>query len=466
MLKLSLFLFFLLIPPLSEGFAAVSKESNKKVYVVKKEVKSLSKKADQKKAERKKLDQKKSIQKTKKSEKKEVKNKAKTVIKKEKKPEVITKIEKKPEVAEKEEVNNEAIDAQFYFLMDPDTNEVLLSKNADVRVAPSSMTKLMTAYVVFDQMSKGALNPGQQCLVGKNAWKKSGSSMFLNYRDVVSIDELLKGLLVVSGNDAAIVLAESISGSVANFADLMNLKAREIGLKNSHFKNPHGLNEEGHYMTVHDLAILAQRIYHDFPQYSEYLGMKDFTYGNITQINRNPLIKNDYEGVLGGKTGHTDDGGYGVVAVVKRFDRRLIAVVNKAKTPKQRTQMITRIFDYGFDAYKKITLFKRDQDIIALKVWLGKDSKLEAVSGNDVAFNIPREKSLDSINVTVKYNAPIYAPITKGEKVAKLFVEIKNYKTLEFDLLSKENVEKSGYFGKMKQIVSYKLKNFVNHFRK
>jgi D-alanyl-D-alanine carboxypeptidase (penicillin-binding protein 5/6) len=463
MFKLS---FILVISSLlfsSPSFAASNKENNKKVYVVKKDAKSSSKKTVQKKKVTN------STQKPKKN-----KNSAKEVKKNNPKKEIKSKTLKKEEIKKsvkkeeikKDEAKKEEMNMQFYFLIDPDTNEILLSKNADVRAAPSSMTKLMTAYVVFDQMSKGAINPNQQCLVGKNAWKKSGSSMFLNYRDMVSIDELLKGLLVVSGNDAAIVLAESISGSVANFADLMNLKAREIGLKNSHFKNPHGLNEEDHYMTVRDLSTLATRIYRDFPEYSEYLGIKDFTYRNITQHNRNPLIKNDYEGVLGGKTGHTDDGGYGVVGVVKRQDRRLIAVVNKAKTPKQRTEMITKIFDYGFDEYKKLTLFKKDQDITKLKTWLGKKNKLAAVSQQDISFNIPREKSLDSINVTVKYSTPIYAPIAKGDKIAKLYVEIKNYKTLEFDLFAKEDLEKSGYFGRIKQILSYKLKTLYNNFRK
>ena len=357
-------------------------------------------------------------------------------------------------------------EAQYYFLVDLDTKEVLLSKNADKPVAPSSMTKLMTAYVVFDQVSKGSIKLEQQCFVGKNAWGKTGSSMFLNYGDVVSIDELVQGLLAVSGNDASIVLAEAISGSVDNFAYLMNLKARELGLKNSHFKNPHGLNEDDHYMTMRDLATLAERMYKDFPQYSDYLGIKDFTYKNITQHSRNPLIKNDYEGIVGGKTGHTDDGGYGVVGVVKRYDRRLVAVVNKAKTSKQRAAIITELFDYGFNEYKKVTLFKKDQTVSKLQTWLGKDSKVEVVPNQDVAFNIPQEKSLDSIIVRVKYKGPIYAPIQKGNKIAKLLINAKGHKVFEYDLFAKETVEQSGYFRKVSQILRYKVRSFVNKFSK
>ncbi len=362
--------------------------------------------------------------------------------------------------------HKELDEAQYYFLADLDTNEVLLSKNADKRVAPSSMTKLMTAYVVFDQVSKGSIKLEQQCFVGKNAWGKTGSSMFLNYGDVVSIDELVQGLLAVSGNDASIVLAEAISGSVDNFAYLMNLKARELGLKNSHFKNPHGLNEDDHYMTMRDLANLAKRMYKDFPQYSDYLGIKDFTYKKITQHSRNPLIKNDYEGIVGGKTGHTDDGGYGVVGVVKRYDRRLVAVVNKAKTSKQRAAIITQLFDYGFNEYKKVTLFKKDQTVSKLQTWLGKDSKVEVVPNQDVAFNIPQEKSLDSIIVRVKYKGPIYAPIQKGDKIAKLLINAKGHKVFEYDLFAKETVEQSGYFRKISQILRYKVRSFVNKFSK
>lgn len=362
--------------------------------------------------------------------------------------------------------HRELDEAQYYFLVDLDTKEVLLSKNADKRVAPSSMTKLMTAYVVFDQVNKGSVKLEQQCFVGKNAWRKSGSSMFLNYGDVVSIDELVKGLLAVSGNDASIVLAEAISGSVDNFAYLMNLKARELGLKNSHFKNPHGLNEDDHYMTMRDLATLAERMYKDFPQYSDYLGIKDFTYRNITQHSRNPLIKNDYEGIVGGKTGHTDDGGYGVVGVVKRYDRRLVAVVNKAKTSKQRAAIITELFDYGFNEYKKVTLFKKDQVAAKLQTWLGKSSRVEVVPNQDISFNLPQEKSLDTIVVKLKYKGPIYAPIQKGDKIAKLIVNVKGSKVLEYDLFAKETVEQSGYFRKVNQILRYKVRSFLNKFSK
>ncbi len=356
-------------------------------------------------------------------------------------------------------------DAQYYFLTDFDTGEVLLSRNPDVQIAPSSMTKLMTAYVVFDQVKRGRLSLNKQCMVGKSAYKKSGSSMFLNYGDIVSINELLRGLLAVSGNDASIVLAESTAGSLEDFVGLMNFKARELNLKNSHFRNPHGLNEDGHYMSIRDLATLTARIYKDFPEYSSYLGIREFTYRNITQHSRNPLIKGNYSGdEVGGKTGHTDDGGYGVAGSVRRDDRRLIAIVNKARTPKLRAAILTELLDYGFDKYKKVTLFKKDSSVTSLETWLAKKPKFEVVTDREVSFNIPKDKSKDNVIVKVKYKGPVNAPIKKGDKMATMFVEVKGYKTFEYPLFAKESVDKAGFFGRMKQISRYKTSGFLNKF--
>ena len=348
----------------------------------------------------------------------------------------------------------------FYFLIDHDTQEILLSKNADTRLAPSSMTKIMTAYVVFDQIRQGRVNLDNECIIGKDAFKKRGSSMFLNYGDIVSIDNLLKGLLAVSGNDASIALAQSVGGSIDNFVALMNFKARELGLKNSNFKNPHGLNEDGHYMSLRDLATLISHVYQDFPEFEPYLSVHEFTYHNITQPNSNPLLKTHYDGIVGGKTGYTNDGGYGVVASVKRGNRRLIAVVNKSRTSKQRTHLITQLFDYGFENYKKITLFEKDQTVTKLNTWMGNKNKVEIASNQEISFNIPKEINADAIKVKVDYETPIYAPIVKGTKVATLKIEIKDYKTLQYSLFAKENVQKAKFLNKVKQKLSYKLSIF------
>jgi D-alanyl-D-alanine carboxypeptidase (penicillin-binding protein 5/6) len=355
-------------------------------------------------------------------------------------------------------------DAQFYFLIDADSKEILLSKNADTRMAPSSMTKLMTALVVFDQVKKGKISLNNQCLIGKDAWRKSGSSMFLNYGDVVSIDDLIKGLLAVSANDASIALAQSVGGGVENFASLMNLKALELGMKNSHFTNPHGLHESNHYSSLRDLANLVIHLYEQYPEFASYFSIPEFTYQNITQRNRNPLIKNNYEGIIVGKTGHTNEGGYGVVEFVRRNNRSLVAVVNKMKTPKQRAHVITEMMDYGFFGYKKLELFKQNQDVLDLNIWLGNQEKVTAISKEDIAINIPRYLELKDISVNVKYSDPIYAPIKKDSKIASLQIEINGSKKYEFDLFAKEPVEKVGYIRKASTIAKYKLKKFFNKY--
>ena len=364
----------------------------------------------------------------------------------------------------KEEFAPNLNDAQFYFLIDADSKEILLSKNADTRMAPSSMTKLMTALVVFDQVKKGKISLNNQCLIGKDAWRKSGSSMFLNYGDVVSIDDLIKGLLAVSANDASIALAQSVGGGVENFASLMNLKAFELGMKNSHFTNPHGLHEPNHYSSLRDLANLVIHLYEQYPEFASYFSIPEFTYQNITQRNRNPLIKSNYEGIIVGKTGHTNEGGYGVVEFVRRNNRSLVAVVNKMKTPKQRANVITEMMDYGFFGYKKLELFKQNQDVLDLNIWLGNQEKVTAISKEDIAINIPRYLELKDIAVNVKYSDPIYAPIKKDSKIASLQIEIKGSKKYEFDLFAKEPVEKVGYIRKASTIAKYKLKKFFNKY--
>ena len=363
--------------------------------------------------------------------------------------------------AKAEEFEKNAIEAQYYFLIDADSGEVLLSKNADERIPPSSMTKLMTAYVVFDQIKKGRLSFDNQCLIGKDAWRKSGSSMFLNYGDVVSIDELIRGLLAVSGNDAAIALAESTAGGINNFVGLMNSEARELGMNNSHFQNPHGLHEAAHYMSLRDLATLAAALCRNFPQYEHYLGITEFTYRRITQKSRNPLIKENYEGAIGGKTGHTNEGGYGVIGIVKRDSRRLIAVVNKAKTPKQRSTAIIELFDYGFSHYKKLVLFEKNQSVATVKTWLGDKVQVEAVTNRQISLSIPRDKMLSSVKVKVQYLSPLYTPIQKNAKIANLIIEVEGDRNFEYPLFAKEAVGKAGYFKRINQVLRYKLANFL-----
>jgi len=350
--------------------------------------------------------------------------------------------------------------ANYYLLMDADNYEILKSRNINEKIAPSSMTKLMTAYVVFDQVKKGNVKLQNRCLIGKDAWRKSGSSMFLNYGDVVSIDELVRGLLAVSANDAAIALAQTTANSYEHFIGLMNSKAKELKMYNSHFMNPHGLHQEGHYMTLRDLATLIMKLYQDFPEYAQYLSIPEFTYRNITQKNRNPLIKNNYDGILGGKTGHTNQGGYGLVAIVKRENRRLVAVVNKAPSPKIRENIITELLDYGFNNFKKVYIYEKGDEVANLNVWLGNKKQIKTIVKEDISFNIPRDIDVENIKVELKYLTPLNAPIKKDEVVGTLQINIEGYESKNFDIYAKENIDKVGFIRKIKRILEFKINKY------
>ncbi len=343
-------------------------------------------------------------------------------------------------------IGEEALDKAKYFLLyDPDTNEILVERNSNVAVAPSSMTKLMTAYVVFSQIKQGLVSFNNQCFIGKDAWRKRGSTMFLGYGDIVSIEDLLRGLLVVSGNDAAIALAETTAGSYENFVNLMNAKAKEMGLTSSHFANPHGLNEVGHYMSLRDLATLTKRLLDDFPQYSNFLAIPEFHYRGFSKKNYHPLVKDHYEGVIGGKTGYTSQGGYGAVGIVQRGNRRLIAVVNKAVSSGQRASIIKALMNYGFEKFKKVTIFNKNQMLAKVPVVQGSLSKVEAIVANKVEFNIPATISSEDIKIRIEYESPLVAPITKDSVIGIAKVRIDDFKFLEYPLLAKSDVAKAKY---------------------
>lgn len=353
------------------------------------------------------------------------------------------------------------LDHNFYFLIDKDSHEILLEKNSHTRIAPSSMTKLMTAYVVFDEIKKGNIKLNSQCVIGKDAWRKRGSSMFLNYGDIVSIDKLLKGLLTVSGNDSSIALAQATGRGYSNFISLMNIKARELGMNNSKFQNPHGLNQDRHYMSLYDLATLLSSLYSDFPEFVPYLGIKKFTYGNITQYNRNPLLRTKYKGFIGGKTGHTNDGGYGIAASVTRGNRTLIGVVNKARTSRQRTKFIRQLFDYGFKKYNKIELFKKHQDIALIPTWIGEKDMVSVAPNKNISLNIPKKYNVDDVKVSIEYDGPVQTPIFDGKKIANLRIQIKDQEPIRYSLFATEDVKKAKFFTLISKKVIYQSKRFI-----
>ena len=265
-------------------------------------------------------------------------------------------------------------------LMDYDTGEILFQKNANDRVYPSSMTKIMTTYIIFEKLKNGRLFLTDKILISNNAWKQEGSRMFLDIGSNVSIEELLKGAIVQSGNDASYALAEGTAGTVYEFVNLMNQKAKEMGLENTNFTNPIGFTENNHYMSVKDTAILSKRLIQDFPEYyAQYFAIPEYKYNKITQQNRNELLKT-YEGADGIKTGHTEAAGYSLAASAYRNNRRLIAVINGANTKKDRIEESKNLLNYGFSILTKYTFYKAGEVIKEIPIFYGKEKKVNIIS--------------------------------------------------------------------------------------
>lgn len=336
--------------------------------------------------------------------------------------------------------------AKYAALLDYDTGEVLYQKNADEKMVPSSMTKVMTAYIVFERLKSGILNLDDEFTVSEKAWKKGGSKMFLRHTERVTVEELLNGIIVQSGNDACITVAEGISSSEESFAELMNETAKRIGLTNSNFVNSTGWPDDGHYMSAKDLAVLARRIIKDFPEYYHYFAKAEYKYSNIKQANRNSLLFRDI-GVDGLKTGHTDDGGYGIVISGEKDGRRVLAVVNGLESEFNRTDEAERLLNYGFRNFTKKTLFKKGQVVDNAQVWQGKTDEVSLSVQNDIELLIPKLSSND-IQVGIEYEGPVASPIKKGDKIGSLFIQIPNMERKRYPLVASDDVKQAGSFNR------------------
>jgi D-alanyl-D-alanine carboxypeptidase (penicillin-binding protein 5/6) len=305
--------------------------------------------------------------------------------------------------------------AKYAILVDETTGSILYQKDADIPMAPSSMSKLMTTYVVFDNLKRKKLSLADKFTVSENAWRKQGSKMFVHVNDQVSVEDLLLGVIVQSGNDACITLAEGIAGSEETFAEIMNKKAKELGMNNSHFVNSTGWPESNHLMSSRDLAKLAKAIIEDFPEYYHYFSIDSFVYNKIRQENRNMLLKRGI-GVDGLKTGHADDAGYGITASAKKGNRRLILVVNGLSGTIERANESEKLLQYGFLNFDNISIVKKDQILENARVWLGKDKFIPIRAKEDIIVTLPKDH-IDKINVMIEYNHPIKAPIKEGDHI-------------------------------------------------
>jgi D-alanyl-D-alanine carboxypeptidase (penicillin-binding protein 5/6) len=342
--------------------------------------------------------------------------------------------------------------AKWAIVVDYNTGATLLDKDADVQMPPSSMTKLMTAYLVYDRLKKGKLKLDDELPVSERAWKTGGSKMFVQIGTNVRVEDLIRGMIVQSGNDACIVLAEGISGSEEAFVEQMNLKAKELGLTNSYFKNATGWPDPEHHMSARDIATLARRIIRDFPEYYKYDSEKTFKYNGIEQQNRNPLVQ---KGTADGlKTGHTDDGGYGLVASSLRGSRRVVLVLNGMTSMHQRGEEGERIMDWAFREFEDVTLFTAGDVVEHAPVWLGTSPTVPLVGGRDLVVTMPRQWRRDA-SIKVQYDAPVRAPVARGDTLGHLAVSGQGVPDMDVPLLAGADVPKLGLPGRAIAVLSH-----------
>jgi D-alanyl-D-alanine carboxypeptidase (penicillin-binding protein 5/6) len=337
--------------------------------------------------------------------------------------------------------------AKQAFILDAQTGTVLLDKDADSLMPPASMSKLMTAYMIFQRLKDGRLTLEDEFLVSEKAWRKGGSKMFVEVGSRVSIEDLLRGIIVQSGNDACIVVAEGIAGSEEAFAEMMTETARKIGLEKSVFRNATGWPDEDHVMTARELAILAQRIIADFPEYYHYYAETNFTYNGIRQGNRNPLLYS-MPGADGLKTGHTEASGYGLTASAKRDGRRIILVVNGLPSMNARSQESGRLMDWAFREFEALSLFKAGETVEQAEIWMGDANTVPLVSAEDIVITVPKA-ARRSMVVSAVYDGPVAAPVKQGERIATLRVALPNGATMDYPLQAGADVEELGLFGRM-----------------
>lgn len=341
--------------------------------------------------------------------------------------------------------------ARQAILIDYKTGTVLLEKNADDLMVPSSMTKLMTAFLVFEKLKEGSWKLSDQLPVSETTWRKhvksGGSLMFLPVNSTASVDDLIHGMIIQSGNDACSVLAEAYAGSEEAFGDEMTRRARQIGMKNTNFRNASGLPEPDHLTTARDLSVLARHLINDYPEYFPIYSQREFIFNGIKQGNRNPLLYS-VAGADGLKTGHTEAAGYGLVGTVKRGDRRVIMVINGLKSLKERAEESGRLVEWAFREFENYALFKTGDVVADADVWLGTAATVPLVAGDKLEVTMPRKARRD-MKVTAVYNGPIAAPIKKGQPVGKLVIAAPGVDTVELPLLAGADVEKLGFMGRM-----------------
>ena len=336
--------------------------------------------------------------------------------------------------------------AKSFIIQDFESGRVLAEKNADQPVEPASITKLMTAYVVFNELQAGNIALGDMVTISEKAWRTPGSRMFVEVNKQVSVEDLLQGMIVQSGNDATMALAEHIAGSEETFAALMNRHAEEIGMTGSHFINTTGLPDDNHYMTAKDIALLATLLIKKYPEYYHWYSQKKFTFNEITQYNRNKLLWRD-ESVDGLKTGFTDSAGYCLVTSAKKDGMRLITVVLGTKNANARVDASQALLNYGFRFFETVQLYKAGQELAQGKVWKGEGEQIKLGIRDELFVTIPRGR-YDDLDAQVEMRPELIAPIAEGEEVGQISIRLENDEITSRGLVALESVAEAGFFGR------------------
>jgi D-alanyl-D-alanine carboxypeptidase (penicillin-binding protein 5/6) len=341
------------------------------------------------------------------------------------------------------------IDTQGHnvILLDATTNTVLFEKNADQHMPTSSMSKVMSAFVVFEALRAGRLSLDDMLQVSEHAWRMQGSKMFVELGAKIKVEDLIRGMVIQSGNDAAIVLAEGLAGSEDAFGVQITKRAHELGMNDSNFVNATGWPVENHYSTCRDLSTLAKAMIDTFPEYYHYFSERDFTYHGIKQGNRNPLLYRNI-GVDGLKTGHTEIAGFGLIASAVRDGRRLILVINGLQSMQARADEPARLLEWGFREFNVYTLFKPGEPVDELPVWLGQSATVPVITGGGFKVTLAQQERR-GLKVTMQAQVPLPAPIVKGATVGKLVITAPGFVTREVPLVAAADVPRLGFLGRL-----------------
>ena len=334
--------------------------------------------------------------------------------------------------------------ANIAFIVDYQTGAVLLDKNGDQRIEPASMSKLMTVYLLFEALKGGKVKMTDSFPVSERAWRTQGSKMFVELHNQIKVEDLVQGIVVQSGNDACVVVAEALAGSVEAFADQENATAKRLGLTHSHFMNSDGWPDPEHYSTARDLAILAHHLIAEFPEYYRYFSQIDFTYHGIKQGNRNPLLYKNV-GVDGLKTGHAEGPGYGLIASGERNGRRVIMVVQGTDSKQSRSDETLQLWEWAFRNFDNYKIVKANAPLVDAPVWLGAQATVPLAAQSDVVMTLPRG-AREQVKATAVFDGPLPAPVAAGQAVGKLRIEAPGMSPIEVPLITVGTAQPLGTF--------------------